>query len=203
MSSDTETKVKTLRTIPKKTMGYLIFANHIINNSNVFNELLSSDINNIVEYVNNISNNKNLSNEIVDMRNTLMGKPKRKPRATKAKTPDSPENTIVNELVALARDENNPNDTQNNENNEIENVIVNTILKNEIEVKPVPIIKNDKEEQKRLKEEQKKEKEEQKRLKEEQKKEKEEQKRLKEEQKKEKEEQKRLKEEQKQLETEQ
>ncbi len=158
--------------------------NNSNSNSNFMNELLSSDINNIVEYVNNISNDKTLSNEIVDMRNNLMGKPKRKPRATKAKPQDNSEPTIVNELVALARDE----------TNDIENVVINSIVN---DVQDTVTIDNKKEEQKRLKEEQKKEKEEQKRLKEEQKKEKEEQKRLKEEQKKEKEEQKRLKDEQK------
>jgi hypothetical protein len=103
-------KVAVKKVIPKATMNYLKFALVILKSgsTDIIKELLlEKSIDTIIDFVNEIVKNGNQDKEIVEMRKVALAPPKKSRAKPKAKNDDNstPADTIVSDLVSLARNE--------------------------------------------------------------------------------------------------
>jgi len=103
-------KVAVKKVIPKATMNYLKFALVILKSgsTDIIKELLlEKSIDTIIDFVNEIVKNGNQDKEIVEMRKIALAPPKKSRAKPKAKNDDNstPADTIVSDLVSLARNE--------------------------------------------------------------------------------------------------
>ena len=105
-------KVVVKKVIPKATMNYLKFALVILKtgSTDIIKELLlEKSIDTIIDFVNEIVKNGNQDKEIVEMRKIALAPPKKsraKPKAKAAAENANQADTIVSDLVSLARNEN-------------------------------------------------------------------------------------------------
>jgi hypothetical protein len=104
-------KVAVKKVIPKATMNYLKFALVIMKtgSTDIIKELLlEKSIDTIIDFVNEIVKNGNQDKEIVEMRKIALAPPKKSRAKPKAKTAENANqaDTIVSDLVSLARNEN-------------------------------------------------------------------------------------------------
>jgi hypothetical protein len=104
-------KVAVKKVIPKATMNYLKFALVIMKtgSTDIIKELLlEKSIDTIIDFVNEIVKNGNQDKEIVEMRKIALAPPKKSRAKPKAKVAENANqaDTIVSDLVSLARNEN-------------------------------------------------------------------------------------------------